>query len=88
VAHHYDLSGELYDLFLDSDKQYSCAYFPQPDATLDQAQAAKKALIAAKLRLKPGMRVLDIGCGWGGMALTLARDHGAGCLASPFRRSS
>lgn len=76
VAHHYDLSGGLYDLFLDDDRQYSCAYFKTPDDTLDQAQAQKKAHIAAKLRLTPGMRVLDIGCGWGGMALTLARDYG------------
>ncbi|MBM9595777.1 SAM-dependent methyltransferase [Roseitranquillus sediminis] len=80
VAHHYDLSGELYDLFLDSDKQYSCAYFRSPDDSLEQAQAQKKAHIAAKLALRPGMRVLDIGCGWGGMALTLARDHGAQVL--------
>ena len=76
VAHHYDLSAELYDLFLDADRQYSCAYFARPDMTLEQAQAAKKAHIAAKLLLRPGLRVLDIGCGWGGMALTLARDHG------------
>jgi len=76
VAHHYDLSGELYDLFLDADRQYSCAYFEHPDMTLDQAQEAKKRHIAKKLLLKPGMRVLDIGCGWGGMAITLARDYG------------
>lgn len=77
VAHHYDLSGELYDLFLDADRQYSCAYFRQPDMTLDEAQEAKKHHIAGKLLLKPGMKVLDIGCGWGGMGLTLARDYGA-----------
>ncbi|PWR20056.1 SAM-dependent methyltransferase [Zavarzinia compransoris] len=77
VAHHYDLSGALYDLFLDADRQYSCAYFTRPDMTLEQAQAAKKAHIARKLRLEPGMRVLDIGSGWGGLALTLARDYGA-----------
>lgn len=77
VAHHYDLSGELYDLFLDADRQYSCAYFPRPDMTLDEAQEAKKRHIAHKLLIEPGMRVLDIGCGWGGMALTLARDYGA-----------
>jgi cyclopropane-fatty-acyl-phospholipid synthase len=77
VAHHYDLSAELYDLFLDADRQYSCAYFSRPGMTLDQAQKAKKAHIARKLLIEPGMRVLDIGCGWGGMALTLARDHGA-----------
>lgn len=77
VAHHYDLSGALYDLFLDADRQYSCAYFARPDMTLEEAQAAKKAHIARKLRLEPGMRVLDIGSGWGGLALTLARDYGA-----------
>ncbi|TYB80668.1 SAM-dependent methyltransferase [Maritimibacter fusiformis] len=77
VAHHYDLSGELYDLFLDADRQYSCAYFAREDMTLDEAQEAKKQHIAKKLLIEPGMRVLDIGCGWGGMALTLARDYGA-----------
>ena len=77
VAHHYDLSEKLYDLFLDEDRQYSCAYFKTPEDTLEQAQAQKKKHIAGKLLIKPGMRVLDIGCGWGGMALTLARDYGA-----------
>lgn len=77
VAHHYDLSGALYDLFLDADKQYSCAYFKDSDMTLEEAQIAKKAHIARKLCLEPGMKVLDIGCGWGGMAITLARDYGA-----------
>jgi cyclopropane-fatty-acyl-phospholipid synthase len=81
VAHHYDLSGKLYDLFLDADRQYSCAYFPDPGVSLDDAQAAKKRHIAAKLRLAgPGLKVLDIGCGWGGMALELARDFGARML--------
>jgi cyclopropane-fatty-acyl-phospholipid synthase len=73
VAHHYDLSDRLYDLFLDSDRLYSCAYFPQPRMTLDQAQAAKKRHIIDKLLLEPGHRVLDIGCGWGGLALEIAR---------------
>src|SRR4051794_14714628 len=71
VAHHYDLSDELYDAFLDPDRQYSCAYYTDPRNSLEQAQADKKAHIAAKLHLKPGQRVLDIGSGWGGMALYL-----------------
>ena len=77
VAHHYDISDDLYRLFLDEDMQYSCAYFYDPDISLEEAQIAKKAHIANKLQIEPGMRVLDIGCGWGGMALTLARDYGA-----------
>ncbi|MEJ2035243.1 MAG: cyclopropane-fatty-acyl-phospholipid synthase [Maritimibacter sp.] len=77
VAHHYDLSGELYDLFLDADRQYSCAYFERDVMSLDAAQLAKKRHIALKLQIEPGMKVLDIGCGWGGMGLTLARDYGA-----------
>jgi cyclopropane-fatty-acyl-phospholipid synthase len=78
VAHHYDLDGRLYNLFLDKDRQYSCAYFKTGNETLDEAQEAKKHHIASKLRLsRPDMEVLDIGCGWGGMALTLARDYGA-----------
>ena len=76
VAHHYDISPDLYDLFLGETKQYTCAYFRRPDMTLEEAQAAKMAHIGAKLLLKPGMRVLDIGCGFGTLALTLARDHG------------
>ena len=77
VAHHYDLSTELYDLFLDTDRQYSCAYFATGKETLDEAQALKKRHIAAKLLLKPGFDVLDIGSGWGGLALELARQHQA-----------
>ena len=78
VAHHYDLNGRLYSLFLDRDRQYSCAYFPRGDETIDEAQVAKKRHIAAKLLLnRPDLSVLDIGCGWGGLALTLARDYGA-----------
>ena len=80
VAHHYDLSGALYALFLDRDRQYSCAYWPDADnesgISLEQAQEDKKAHIAAKLLLEPGMKVLDIGCGWGGMALYLHRTCG------------
>ncbi len=74
VAHHYDIGNELYGLFLDANRQYSCAYFETPDADLDTAQRAKQRHIAAKLLLKPGHSVLDIGCGWGGMALYLAEN--------------
>jgi len=77
VAHHYDLSTELYDLFLDADRQYSCAYFATGDETLDEAQTLKKRHLAAKLLLRPGMEVLDIGSGWGGLAMDLAQQHGA-----------
>jgi cyclopropane-fatty-acyl-phospholipid synthase len=78
VAHHYDLSGRLYSLFLDRDRQYSCAYFPTGAETLEEAQVAKKRHIAAKLCLtRPGLRVLDIGSGWGGLAITLASEFGA-----------
>jgi cyclopropane-fatty-acyl-phospholipid synthase len=75
VAHHYDLSRELYELFLDEDMQYSCAYFENGDETLEEAQEKKKRHIAAKLKLAPGQRILDIGCGWGGMALYLAQHE-------------
>ncbi len=77
VAHHYDLDGQLYSLFLDADRQYSCAYFETPDASLDDAQLAKKRHLAAKLLLARGKRVLDIGCGWGGLGLYLAEMTGA-----------
>jgi cyclopropane-fatty-acyl-phospholipid synthase len=78
VAHHYDLSSRLYDLFLDKDRQYSCAYFNDPGDTLEEAQIAKKRHIAAKLYIsEQDMSVLDIGCGWGGLALDIARDTGA-----------
>jgi cyclopropane-fatty-acyl-phospholipid synthase len=77
VAHHYDLSGQLYDLFLDRDRQYSCAYFETPGMSLEQAQLAKKRHLAAKLDIKPGMKVLDIGSGWGGLGLYLAEICGA-----------
>ena len=72
VAHHYDLDGRLYSLFLDSDRQYSCAYFETPRDSLDDAQVAKKRHLAAKLLLEDGHQLLDIGCGWGGLALYAA----------------
>jgi cyclopropane-fatty-acyl-phospholipid synthase len=77
VAHHYDLDGRLYSLFLDGDRQYSCAYFESADQSLDDAQLAKRRHLAAKLRPPPGGKVLDIGCGWGGLALYLAEIAGA-----------
>ena len=73
IAHHYDLSGALYDLFLDRDRQYSCAYFQTGAETLEEAQEKKKRHIMAKLLLEPGMRVLDVGSGWGGLALEMAQ---------------
>jgi cyclopropane-fatty-acyl-phospholipid synthase len=77
VAHHYDLDAQLYSHFLDSDRQYSCAYFEHQDQSLDDAQLAKKRHLAAKLLLSPDQRVLDIGCGWGGLALYLGEICGA-----------
>src|SRR5215468_1758953 len=77
VAHHYDLDGQLYALFLDADRQYSCGYFETAGQTLDDAQLAKRRHLAAKLSIAPDQRVLDIGCGWGGLALYLAELCGA-----------
>jgi cyclopropane-fatty-acyl-phospholipid synthase len=77
VSHHYDLSDRLYDLFLDGDRQYSCGYFLTGEESLEKCQAQKKRHLAAKLLLRPGHRVLDIGSGWGGLGLTLAGDFGA-----------
>ena len=77
VAHHYDLNEDLYRLFLDKDMQYSCAYFHNSNINLDQAQLDKKQHIIKKLQIKADMKVLDIGCGWGGMALQIAKDTGA-----------
>jgi cyclopropane-fatty-acyl-phospholipid synthase len=74
VAHHYDIDGRIYDLFLDSDRQYSCAYFEEGVADLDQAQEAKKRHLTAKLAVRPGQHVLDIGSGWGGLGLYLAKN--------------
>jgi cyclopropane-fatty-acyl-phospholipid synthase len=77
VAVHYDLSVDLYRLFLDEDLQYSCAYFADPEMSLEQAQVAKKRHLLGKLLIEPDMKVLDIGCGWGGLGLTLAEEAGA-----------
>ena len=74
IAHHYDLSGELYRLFLDSEREYTCAYFPHGDETIEEAQRAKEQLVAAKLLLEPGMKVAELGCGWGALGLRLARE--------------
>ncbi len=80
VTHHYDLTRQFYELFLDEDRQYTMAYFKDPAHSLERAQIDKQALIAAKLRLKPGMRLLDIGCGWGGLGLYLNRHFGVEVL--------
>ena len=77
VAHHYDLGDDLYDLFLDPERQYSCAYFETPDDSLEDAQIQKMRHIAAKLRLRPGQKVLDVGSGWGGLGTYLARASDA-----------
>lgn len=77
AEHHYDISTPFYYLFLDEDKQYTCSYFRDPTYTLEEAQIAKKQHIARKLLIKPGMKVLDIGSGWGGLAITMAKDFGA-----------
>jgi cyclopropane-fatty-acyl-phospholipid synthase len=75
AQHHYNINYNIYRTFLDEDMQYSCAYFEQPDITLDEAQQAKKRHIAAKLLLdRPNLSILDIGCGWGGLGLFLAKS--------------
>src|SRR3954463_838172 len=80
AEHTYNLTQRLYELFLDEDRQYTCAYYRDPSNSLEKAQLDKKAHIAAKLNLKPGMKVLDIGCGWGGLALYLNRHYGVEVL--------
>ena len=77
VAHHYDIDENLYKLFLDKDMQYSCAYFHNINMSLDQAQKDKKEHIINKLQINENMNVLDIGCGWGGMAIEIAKSTGA-----------
>ena len=80
VSHHYDVSNEFYRLILGESMTYSCAYWPREGMSLDDAQEAKYGLIATKLGLEPGMRLLDVGCGWGGMAIHAARHHGVNVL--------
>ncbi len=86
VAHHYDLGNDFYRLFLDENMLYSCAYFREPGETLEQAQRNKLRLLASKLGLKPGMKVLDIGCGWGDLALYLAALEDVGVLGVTLSR--
>jgi cyclopropane-fatty-acyl-phospholipid synthase len=75
IAHHYDLPGEMYELFLDSERQYTCAYFPTGLEDLEQSQRAKERHIAAKLLIEPGQRIVDLGCGWGSLGIFLARHY-------------
>lgn len=77
IAHHYDLSNEFYELILDEHRAYSCAYYTSPDASLFDAQRAKLDLVCRKLGVQPGMRMLDVGCGWGALALHAAERFGA-----------
>jgi cyclopropane-fatty-acyl-phospholipid synthase len=81
VHHHYDLGNEFYRLWLDREMVYTCAYFPTPEATLDEAQIAKMDLVCRKLRLAPGERVVEAGCGWGSLALFMAAKYGVNVRA-------
>src|SRR5215475_8826136 len=80
IAHHYDVSNTFYEWVLGPSMAYTCACYPDEDATLEQAQAYKHELVARKLALRPGMRLLDVGCGWGGMVRHAAREHGVKAL--------
>ncbi|HEX8007081.1 MAG TPA: class I SAM-dependent methyltransferase [Trebonia sp.] len=80
ISHHYDVSNRFYEWVLGPSMAYTCACFPKPDATLEEAQEYKFDLVARKLALKPGMRLLDVGCGWGGMVMHAAREHGVKAL--------
>ena len=80
ISHHYDVSNTFYEWVLGPSMAYTCAVFPTADATLEEAQAAKHELVAQKLALKPGMRLLDVGCGWGGMVRHAAKEHGVKAL--------
>ena len=80
ISHHYDVSNRFYELVLGPSMAYTCAVFPKEEASLEEAQAEKFDLVARKLGLSPGMRLLDVGCGWGGMALHAAREYGVQAL--------
>src|ERR1700741_4560223 len=80
IAHHYDVSNTFYEWVLGPSMAYTCACYPDEDASLEQAQAYKHELVARKLALQPGMRLLDVGCGWGGMVRHAAREHGVKAL--------
>lgn len=86
IHHHYDISNEFYSLWLGSTMAYTCAYFPTPDATLDQAQLAKMEHVCRKVQLHPGQHVVEAGCGWGGLALYMARNHGVKVTAFNISR--
>ena len=86
ISHHYDVSNRFYEWVLGPSMAYTCAVYPSADATLEQAQAAKFDLVARKLALRPGMRLLDVGCGWGGMAMHAARLYGVDVIAVTLSR--
>ena len=87
IAYHYDVSNDFYRLWLGEEMVYSCAYFRSPDDSLEQAQLAKLDHILTKLRLAPGQRLLDIGCGWGALALRAARNHGVRAVGITLSRN-
>ena len=87
IAHHYDVSNRFYEWVLGPSMAYTCAVFPREDATLEEAQAAKFELVAQKLALRPGMRLLDVGCGWGGMVMHAAAEHGVRALGVTLSRN-
>jgi cyclopropane-fatty-acyl-phospholipid synthase len=87
ISHHYDVSNRFYEWVLGPSMAYTCAVFPRADATLEEAQAAKHELVAQKLALKPGMRLLDVGCGWGGMVMHAAAEHGVTALGVTLSRN-
>jgi cyclopropane-fatty-acyl-phospholipid synthase len=87
IAHHYDVSNRFYEMVLGPSMAYTCACYPSESATLEEAQAHKFDLVARKLGLEPGMRLLDVGCGWGGMVMHAAREHGATALGVTLSRA-